>query len=102
MTDFFEKLKKGMDIEEKPKVKKKPVASTSKKKIEIKSEEDSDFEKNGREETGEEEPSPLPLAHRQAPHGRAAHCWSASVKNGLGRAATRDSGRGAHAVERYQ
>jgi len=47
MTDFFEKLKKGMDTEEKPKVrgKKKPVVSTDKKKIEIKSEEDSDFEK---------------------------------------------------------
>jgi HSP20 family protein len=47
MTDFFEKLKKGMDIEEKPKVrkKKKPAASTGKKKIEIKSEEDSDIEK---------------------------------------------------------
>ena len=37
MADFFEKLKKGMDIEEKPKVRKK--------KIKIKSEEDSDFEK---------------------------------------------------------
>lgn len=56
MTDFFEKLKKGMDqkevlekpiVKEKPKIKrkKKPVASTGKKKIEIKSEEDSDLEK---------------------------------------------------------
>jgi HSP20 family protein len=47
MTDFFEKLKKGMDIEEKPKIRKKkePVVSMGKKKIEIKSEEDSDLEK---------------------------------------------------------
>lgn len=56
MTDFFEKLKKGMDekevleepiVKEKPKVrkKKKPAVSTDKKKIEITSEEDSDIEK---------------------------------------------------------
>ncbi len=54
MTDFFEKLKKGMDIEEKPKIKKKKKPAlarrkdgtkTDKKKIEIKSEKDSDFEK---------------------------------------------------------
>jgi len=47
MTDFFEKLKKGMDVEEKPKVKKKkkPVVSTGRKKIKIKTEEDSDLEK---------------------------------------------------------
>ena len=63
MTDFFEKLKKGMDeketleeplVKEKPGVrkKKKPVTarqteavSTKKKKIEIKSEEDFDIEK---------------------------------------------------------
>lgn len=47
MADFFEKLKKGLDEEEKPKIKKKkkPAVSTSKKRIEIKSEEDSDIEK---------------------------------------------------------
>ena len=56
MADFFEKLKKGMEEEEaleepiakeKPKIKKKkkPAVSTSKKRIEIKSEEDSDIEK---------------------------------------------------------
>lgn len=47
MADFFEKLKKGMDMEEKPRVrkKKKTVASTGKKRIEIKTEEDSGLEK---------------------------------------------------------
>ena len=47
MADFFEKLRNGMGIEEKPMVgkKKKPVASTGKRKIKVKSEEDFDLEK---------------------------------------------------------
>jgi len=56
MTDFFEKLKKGMNekevlekpiVKEKPvvKKKKKPAPSIDKKRVEIKLEEDSDFEK---------------------------------------------------------
>lgn len=45
MTDFFEKLKKGMDLPAPPKVTTEKEKKRAKKKIKIKSEEDSDVEK---------------------------------------------------------
>jgi len=45
MTDFFEKLKKGMDLPAPPKVTTEKEKKRAKKKIKIKSEEDTDVEK---------------------------------------------------------